>query len=106
MLPSLLLLGFAFEGFQPRIPEALEELLELREALGPHAVQASRAVPSLAHEPRLLEDDSDAGRPPGRETSKCDAISPALISLVADERENLPPPRCGDRLQRSLHGSM
>src|SRR5262245_18520893 len=50
MLFPLLLLGFAFEGFQARIPEALEELLELRKALGPHAVQASRAVPSLAHD--------------------------------------------------------
>src|SRR6266480_3358862 len=55
MLPSLLLLCFAFEGFQAQIPEALEELAELLDALGPHAVQASRAVPSLAHEPRLLE---------------------------------------------------
>jgi hypothetical protein len=65
-------------GFQPPIPEALEELLELREALGPHAVQAS-LVPSLAHEPRLLE-NFRCWETAGREASKCDAISPALSS--------------------------
>src|SRR4029453_5730168 len=103
MLPSLLLLGFAFEGFEPRIPEALEELLELREALGPYAVQASRAVPSLAHEPRLLEDVQVLGDRGARHVEVRRDLAGTHL-LVADEGENLPPPRSGDRLQRSLHG--
>src|SRR5262245_16657210 len=103
MFPSLLLLGFAFEGFQPRRPEALEELAELLEALRPHAVQASRAVPSLAHEPRLLEDVQMLGDRRARHVEMGRDLARAQLA-VADEGENLTPPRSGDRLQRSLHG--
>src|SRR5436190_13796454 len=56
MLVPLLLLRFAFECFQAHVPELLEELLEFGEPFRTCSVQAPRAVPSLAHEPRLLED--------------------------------------------------
>src|SRR6478735_3594115 len=104
MLPPLLLLCFAFEGFQARIPEALEELPELLEALGPHAVQASRAVPSLAHEPRLLEDVQMLGDRRARYVEVRRDLACAQLA-VPDKRKNLPPPRSGDRLQCSLHTS-
>src|SRR5580765_4928480 len=104
MLPSLLLLCFAFEGFQARVPEALEELAELLEALGPHAVQASRAVSSLAHEPRLLEDVQMLGDGRARDVEVRGDLARTQFA-VADEGQDLPPPRCGDRLQCSLHGS-
>jgi hypothetical protein len=76
----------------------LEELAELLEALGPHAVQASRAVPSLAHEPRLLEDVQMLGDRRARHVEMGGDLARAQLT-VADERENLPPPRSGDRLQ-------
>src|SRR5919198_432774 len=56
ILLLLLLLRFAFECFQPHVPELLEELLELGETFRTCPIQASRAVSSLAHEPRLLQD--------------------------------------------------
>src|SRR5207244_5487862 len=56
MLLSLLLLCFAFECIESHVPEPLQELLELREPFRACPVQAPRAVPSLAHEPRLLQD--------------------------------------------------
>src|SRR5947208_17192056 len=55
MLLPLLLLCLAFECFQPHVPELFEELLELGEPFRTCPVQAPRAVPSLAHEPRLLQ---------------------------------------------------
>src|SRR5262245_32733795 len=99
MLPSLLLLCFAFEGLQTRLPEAFEELAELLEAFGPHAVQASRAVPSLAHEPRLLEDVQMLGDRRARDVEMGRDLACAQLA-VGDESENLPPPGSGDRLQR------
>src|SRR5687768_2151912 len=56
MLLLLLLLRFAFERVEPGIPVLLEEGPELDEPFRACSVQASRAVASLAHEPRLLQD--------------------------------------------------
>src|SRR6476660_8426177 len=102
MLLSLLLFRFAFECLEPDVPELLEEVLELGKPFGTCSVQAPRAVASLAHEPRLLQDvqvlvdrrprDVEVGRDlPGAEL------------VVADEREDLPPPRRGDCLECGLH---
>src|SRR5919197_3998454 len=55
MLLLLLLLRFAFECFQPHVPELFEELLKLGEPFGTRPVEAPRAVSSLAHEPGLLQ---------------------------------------------------
>src|SRR5713101_9818911 len=56
MLLSLLLFRFAFQCLEPDVPELLEEVLELGEPFGTCQVKAPRAVASLAHEPRLLQD--------------------------------------------------
>src|SRR6266511_1153054 len=103
MLLLLLLLRFAFECFEPDIPELREELLELGEPFGTCPVQASRAVPSLAHEPRLLEDVQVLrDRRPRDVEVRRDLAGTELV--LADEREDLPAPWCGDCFQRGLHG--
>src|SRR5439155_22434570 len=102
MLLSLLLLRFAFEYFESHVPELLEELLELGEPLRAYPVQASRAVASLAHEPRLLQDIQVLrDRGPRDVEMRCDLARAQLP--VTDEREDLTTPRCGDCLQRGLH---
>src|SRR5438309_11102766 len=99
MLLSLLLLRFAFECFQADVPELLEELLELGEALGTNPVQASGAVASLAHEPRLLQDVQVLGDRRSRHVEmRRDLARAQLVS--ADEGEDLATPRSGDCFQR------
>src|SRR5689334_10994656 len=56
MLLPFLLLCLAFECLEPDVPEALEKVLQLDEPLRTRPVEASGAVASLAHEPRLLQD--------------------------------------------------
>src|SRR2546421_9569925 len=103
MLVLLLLFRFAFECLEPDVPELLEEVLELGEPLGTYAVEASGAVASLAHEPRLLQDVQVLGdRRPSHVEMRCDLAGAEL--LVANESEDLAPPRRCDCLQRSLHG--
>src|SRR6266568_4516628 len=105
MLLPLLLLRFAFECFEPHVPELLEEVLELGEPFGTYAVQASGAVASLAHEPRLLQDVQVLGdRRPRDVEVRCDLAGAQLV--VADEPEDLAPPGRGDCFQRGLHGSL
>src|SRR5262245_36694596 len=55
MLSLLLSFRLLLERLQARVPEPVEERLQLGEPLGARAVQAPRAVASLAHEPRLLQ---------------------------------------------------
>src|SRR6185437_16958307 len=54
-LPLLLSFGIPLERVEPGAPELLQERPELGEPLGTRSIQPSRAVASLAHEPRLLE---------------------------------------------------
>src|SRR5205809_70529 len=56
MLRPLLSLCFAFECFEPVVPELLEERHQLDETFRSRLVQPLGAVASLAHQPRLLED--------------------------------------------------
>src|SRR6266487_2209190 len=105
MLLALLLLCFAFECLEPDIPEFLEEVPELAEPFGTCPVEASGAVASLAHEPRLLEDVQVLGdRRPGHVEMRRDLAGAELV--VADEGQDLAPPGSDDGFQRGLHGSM
>src|SRR6266567_6147782 len=91
MLLSLLLFRFAFECLEPDVPELFEEVLELAEPFGPGSIQASRAVASLVHEPRLLQDVQMLGdRRPRHVEVGCDLAGGELV--VADEREDCPAP--------------
>ena len=104
MLLLLLPLRFAFECFQPLVPEPLEELLELGEPFGARSVEAPRAVSSLAHEPRLLQDvEVLRHRRPGHVEVRGDLSRRELA--VAYQRQDLAPPGRRDRLQRSLHAA-
>src|SRR5437660_6080494 len=102
MLLSLLLLCFAFECLEPHVPELLQEVLELGEPVGTYSVQAPRAVASLAHEPRLLQDVQMLGDRRPRDVEVGRDLAGAQL-LVANEPEDLTPPRRGDRFQRGLH---
>ena len=82
----------------------LEELLELREPFGTHAVQAPRAVSSLAHEPRLLEDVQVLGDRRARHVEVRRDLACAELACP-DEGENLPSSRRGDCLQCGFHVS-
>src|SRR2546429_4596985 len=104
MLLQLLLLRFAFECFEPHVPELLEEVLELGEPFGTYPVQAPRAVPSLTHEPRLLQDVQVLGDRRPRDVEVRRDLAGAQL-VVTDERENLTAPGRGDCFQRSLHRS-
>src|ERR671935_2561791 len=102
MLLPLLLFRFAFECLEPGVPEAFEEVLEPREPFSPGSVQASRAVASLVHEPRLLQDVQMLGdRRPRDVEVGCDLAGSELA--VADEREDLPSPWGGNCFERGLH---
>src|SRR5436190_8304904 len=102
MLLPLLLLRLAFECFQPHVPELLEELLELGEPFGTYPVQALRAVPSLAHEPRLLQDvQMLRNRRPGDVEVRRDL--PGRELAVPHQGQDLASPGCSDCLQRGLH---
>src|SRR6266568_9381010 len=104
MFLSLLLLRFAFEGFQADLPELLEEVLELGEPLGTCPVQASGAVASLAHEPRLLQDVQVLGdRRSAHVEMRRDLAGAELV--VADEGQDLAAPGSGDGFQRGLHSA-
>src|SRR5712691_2141667 len=102
MLLPLLLLRFAFECFQSHVPELLEELLELGEPFRTCSVKAPRAVPSLAHEPRLLQDVQVLGDRGPRDVEVRRDLAGAQL-VVADEREDLTAPGRGDRFQCGLH---
>src|SRR5712691_3044245 len=102
MLLLLLLFCFVFECVEPDVPELLEEVLELGKPFGTCSVQAPRAVASLAHEPRLLQDVQVLGdRRPRHVEVGCDLAGAQLV--VADECEDLPPPRGGDGFECGLH---
>jgi DNA-binding CsgD family transcriptional regulator/tetratricopeptide (TPR) repeat protein len=91
-----------FECLESDVPELLEEVLELGKPFGTCSVQAPRAVASLAHEPRLLQDVQVLGdrRPRDVEVGR---DLPGAELVVAHERENLPPPGRGNRFECSLH---
>src|SRR5579862_1226406 len=103
MLPSLLSFCFAFEGLEALVPELVEERLHVGKALRARPVEAPGAVPSLVHEPRLLQDGQvlrDRGS--GHVEVRGDLARRQLT--VAHEPQDGPPPGLGDRLQRSFHG--
>src|SRR6266545_4037506 len=102
MLLPLLLFRFAFECLEPDVPELLEEVLELGEPFGTCQVEASGAVASLAHEPRLLQDVQVLGDRGTRHVEVRGDLACAELA-VADEREDLASPGRGDCFQRGLH---
>src|SRR4029079_17869746 len=55
ILLPLLVFCLAFERLEPRVPELLQELAQLGEALGSSAVEPPGAVASFVHEPGLLQ---------------------------------------------------
>src|SRR5580765_5137736 len=104
MLVYLLRLCLAVVCLKPHVPGLLEEVLEVGEPFGTCSVQAPRAVASLAHEPRLLQDVQVLGdRGPRDVEVGCDLAGAQLA--VADEGEDLPPPRRGDGFECGLHES-
>src|ERR687887_913884 len=102
MLLALLLFCLAFEGFEPHVPELLEEFLEFHEAFGACPVQAPGAVASLAHEPRLLQDVQMLGDGRPRHVEVGRDLAGAQL-LVANEGQDLSPAWRGNCLQRCLH---
>src|SRR3954453_12413335 len=101
-LASLLSFGLAPERVEPFVPEAVEELLQLREAFRARLVQAPGAVAPLTHESRLLQDGQVL-----RDRRPCDVEVRSDLTrrqlVVADERQDPPPSRLCDRLQRRFH---
>src|SRR6266576_292716 len=102
MLLALLLLCFAFECLEPDVPEPLEEIPELDEPFGTRPVEASCAVASLAHEPRLLQDVQVLrDRRPRDVEVRRDLAGAELV--LTDETQDRAPPRLGDGFQCGLH---
>ena len=104
MLLLLLLFRFAFQCLEPDVPELLEEVLELGEPFGTCPIQAACAVASLAHEPRLLQDVQVLGDRRTRHVEVRRDLACAQL-VVADERKDAAPGRCGDGFERALHRS-
>src|SRR5262245_1844449 len=102
MLLALLLFCLAFECLEPDVPEALEEVSELDEPFGTCAVEASGAVASFAHEPRLLQDVQVLGDRRPRDLEVRRDLAGAELA-VADEAQNRAPSRLGDGFERGLH---
>ena len=102
MLPSLLSFCFGLERLEPRVPEFLQELLQLGEPLGSRLVEAPGAVASLVHEPRLLQDRQVLGDRRPRDVEVLGDLARRQLR-VADERQDLAPPGRSDRSQRGLH---
>src|SRR5690242_17760312 len=102
LLPFLRL-RLALELRKAERPEALEELLELLQTFRTGAVKALRALTPLAHETGLLEYTQVLGdRGPGHVEAGGDLACRQLA--FADQLEDLPPPRFGQRLDGRLHG--
>src|SRR3954454_8161608 len=87
---------------QAERPEALEELLELLQALRPGAVEAPRSLAPLTHETGLLEYAQVLRNRRARHfEARCDRARRQLA--LTDQLENLPPPRLSERLDGRLH---
>src|SRR3954453_14848557 len=100
------LLGFRFalELLQGEGPEAVEELLELLEALWAGAVEAPRPLTPLAHETGLLEYAQvlrDRGA--GHVETRCDCAGGELA--LTDQLEDRAPAGFRKRLDGRLHAA-
>src|SRR5207248_6701106 len=95
----LCLLSFrlGLEGVEALVPELLQERLQLREPLGSRPVEALRAVASLAHEARLLQDGQVLRDRRPRHVEVPGDLARGELA-VADKREDLAPRRRRDRL--------
>src|SRR5581483_9590914 len=101
-LSPLLSFGLPLERLEPRVPEALEERLQVGEPLGPDAVEAPRAVSSFVHEPGLLEHGQVLrDRRPRHLEVRGDLPRRQLTAL--DEREDAAAVRLGEGFERGLH---
>src|SRR5262245_8273328 len=105
MLAFLLLLCLALERVESNVPEGLEKVLDLDETFGTRPIQASSAVASLAHEPRLLQDAQMLGDRGARHVELGGDLAGAEL-LVTDEGQDRSPPRFGDRFQCGLHSTI
>src|SRR5437588_2203224 len=95
---TLPLLSFCFtlQRIELRVPETVEEPLQLAEPLRTRAVEPLRPVPPLVHETRLLEDaEMLRDRRPRDVELRRDRAGRQL--LVSHQLEDLPPPRLRDR---------
>src|SRR4051794_21209704 len=98
----LLSFRFSLQRLELCVPESVEERLQLGEPLRARAVEALRAVPSLVHQPRLLEDTEVLGdRRPRHVEARRDLARRELT--LTDELEDLSPPRLRNRPQCSFH---
>src|SRR4051794_460177 len=94
-LQLLLSFCFALQRLELRVPERVEERLQLREPLRARPVQAPRAVPSFVHQTRLLEHTEVLGDRRARHVElRRDLAGGELV--LADELEDLPSAWLGD----------
>src|SRR5262249_36017917 len=101
-LAALLSFGLAPQRLKPLVPESLEELPQLGEPFAARLVQAPGAVPPFVHETRPLQNGEvlrDRGA--GDVEVRRDLAGRELP--VADQHEDLSPPRLGNRLECCLH---
>src|SRR5687768_10410691 len=99
--PLFFLLRRLFQEAQVLVPVGLEVGAQLGDAVGPRPVQALCAVPSLAHEARLLQDAQVLrdGRPGHLEVAGDLARSEFVRPHQA---KDLPPARLGDGSDRGF----
>src|ERR671925_1433426 len=104
MLLCLLSFCLGLEDVEALRPELLQKRLQLGEPLGPRPVEALRAVASLAHEARLLQDGQVLRDRRPRHVEVAGDLTGGELA-VADERQDLAPSRRCDRLERGLNAS-
>src|SRR3954464_6023013 len=102
MLALLLSFRFALERLEPRVPEVLDERLDVHQPLRAGAVEPLGAVAPLIHQPRLLEDGQMLrDRRPGHVEMRRDVARAELVA--PDEEEDLPPALGGESFQAGVH---
>jgi hypothetical protein len=84
----------------PKLPVRGQPVVELREWLGPDAIEAALRIRACFHEARVLEDAKVLGHSRLAEAEAVDEL-PDRLFAVAQEVEDLKPPRLGQDLQGS-----
>src|SRR3954453_15186289 len=110
LVPASTLLPFfglrlTLELLQAEAPETLQEFLQLFQPRGARAVDPPPPPTPLGHGTGPLENAQvlrDSG--PAYVEARRDLTRGQLV--LADQLENLPPPRLGQRLDGRLHGSI
>src|SRR5439155_5474958 len=94
-LPLLLSFCLSLQRLELRVPERVEERLQLREPLRACAVQAPGAVPSFVHQTRLLEHTEVLGDRRSRDLELRGDLARRQL-VLAYELEDLPAAGLGD----------